>query len=248
MASNIDENHRNASRTKLHNYLGSRIARKTSEGRCNNKKGTPSLHLCLCLSELIRCNGNRRYRRLCFEHRVEQCFTNPCTDWTLHIWSMRQPTIQNIGSVRPVLLTKTIKTVRVPSLFRTPEGKNVIGFYLGFDVVKGDLFFLICFQSIQAIKATLNFRHNSILLVDSRMVCRLDPFVKSSHPCPALRGKCNCWRPLKANHLPSHRFTYRHPDKVNGTHYYTPMTPSKEEDEDANENDSCRNRDELLMS
>lgn len=118
---------------------------------------------------------------------------------------------------------KTIAAVRVPFMFDSPHETSCVEFYITFDVIEGDLSYLIELPRLRAMKAMLSFRYENTSLVVDRATCRLGLVKCNSHLCLPLRGRCTYRRLFQHHRGPSSQCTYRGFGTGHDNPYYTPV-------------------------
>lgn len=125
---------------------------------------------------------------------------------------------------------KTMCAVRVPFVCATSDGKEV-RFHIRFDVIPGQLPFLIGLPSLRAMAGNLSFKHNNLSMVINKTLYRIQLVYKNSHLCLPLRSKSTFSKPVgpSSGMVTSARHTrqpYRPGPGINSTgtnfHYYVP--------------------------
>ena len=125
--------------------------------------------------------------------------------------------------------TKTIFAVRVPFVC---TGKNLQGkvrFDIRFDVIEGNLPFLIGLPTLQAMNSTLSFKYQNITLAVNGVLHRLNLDMGSSHLMLPLRPTITHSRKLQLHDNqrdPKNLGQRRNRGGRHNYHYYTPSNPT----------------------
>lgn len=124
---------------------------------------------------------------------------------------------------------KTICAVRVPFTCNIAQNNSSVLFNIRFDVIEGDLPFLIGLPSLLAMKGTLNFQYCNLSLIIQRTTYRLQLVKRSSHLELPLICNVTHQRPHRdVNDLsPSSDASKHGPPRSNiRNNYYTPVSES----------------------